>query len=504
MQGPIENIQDRDVFGRPPRASEDGFRELVELLPDAILVHRGGDIAYANRAAVRLLGDRGPGGLLGRPILDLAHPDHRDDLGGAIRATARSGAPGRPVAARLRRADGSEVDVEVTCATIDDADRAAGLVVVRDMTGHRYPGGSLADAGILYRTLIEQVPAVTYIWDFREGLERAKVPYVSPQMEEVLGFPPEDFMADANFWWERTHPEDRDAVIAETARSVDAGDPFHMEYRMIARDGRVVWVRDDASAVVQEESGRVLVHQGILADVSERRRMAAELEERWEQLKRADAERRRLLSRLVVAQEEERRRIATAIHDDPVQKLTALAIRLDVLGADHPGLAQEARFGRLMESVRGTIANLRNLMFELHPYSLDRDGELEVALRSLVEREASEDPDARFELRWTARSGISPDAATLLYRIAQEALVNVRKHARASHVAIEVTDRDRGVGLIVRDDGLGFALDPTPHSPPGHLGLTAMRERAEMAGGTFRVDSPPGAGTTIEVWIPTY
>ncbi len=103
---------------------------------------------------------------------------------------------------------------------------------MRDLTEHNRQERELAEAGRRYRTLVEQIPAVVYVWDFRHGPDRATVPYVSPQIERILGIAPEAFMADPLLWFERTHPDDRDAVMAETVRSVEAGASFAMEYRM--------------------------------------------------------------------------------------------------------------------------------------------------------------------------------------------------------------------------------------------------------------------------------
>ena len=624
------DIENRSAPEQALYEGEERYRKLVELLPDAVLIHRDGRFLFANQSAARLLGARHPNELIGLPILDIVHPDYHEAVRERVDAEIADGVEVPIIEETFIRLDGREIEVEVAGIGITFETSPAGLIVVRDITqrkraedvirrseerfrtllesapdavvlidadgrivlvndqterffgyareellgqrveillperlreahaSHRasylaepttrpmgvgleltgwHKNGSeiplevslasleteagrlvmafirdvserveaqraVRDAETRFRTLVEQVPAVTYIWDFRRGVGQARVPYVSPQMEQVLGFPPQAFMAEANFWFERVHPADRDGVIAETARSVEAGEPFHMEYRMIARDGRIVWVCDDATAILQEASGRVLVHQGILVDITGPKRMDEELRTRWDQLRRADAERRRLLSRLVVAQEEERSRIASNIHDDPVQKITAVAMRLDTLAADHPELAEDAKFPKLQESVRHSIGSLRHLMFEIRPYSLDRDGGLDLALRSMTELEAAADASVQYEVTWDVRSALSPETATILYRIAQEAVVNARKHARASHVRLAVADQGTGISLLVQDDGVGFSREAGADSPPGHLGLTAMRERAETAGGTFRIRSSPGGGTTMEVWLP--
>ena len=121
---------------------------------------------------------------------------------------------------------------------LDTDEGRVAIAFVRDLTEQNGQERELAEAGLRYRTLVEQIPAVVYVWDFRNGPDRPTIPYVSPQIESILGIPPEAFMADPFLWFERTHDDDRAAVIEETARSVEAGEPFAMEYRMVAADGR--------------------------------------------------------------------------------------------------------------------------------------------------------------------------------------------------------------------------------------------------------------------------
>jgi PAS domain S-box-containing protein len=487
--------------------SEERYRKLVEVLPDAVVVHRDGRFVFVNPAAVRLMRATGPDDLLGKGILDVVHPDFHELVLRRVRREIADGLDVPAIEERFIRLDGTEMEVEVMAAAITYEGRPAGLVVVRDITERKRAEEevlrsqrALAEAEARYRALVEHVPAVIYIWDFHEGTGRAA--YVSPQIEDVLGFAPEAFVADPMFWFERTHAEDRDAVIAETTRSVEAGEPFEMEYRMLDRQGRVVWVRDHASALLQAESGRVLIHQGVLVDITESVRLRDEIRSRLDELRRLDADRRRLLARLVAAQEDERRRIATNIHDDPVQKITAAVARLDIVAAAHPEVAADERYRAARRSVRDSINSLRHLMFEVHPPSLERDGDLEAALRTMTAAEASEHPRTSFEVRWNARSALPREIATVLYRIAQEALVNARKHSGASRVVVSVTDSGDGIRLRIEDDGVGFSADAAGASPPGHIGLTSMRERAEIAGGTLLVRSGADAGICVEARLP--
>jgi len=134
-----------------------------------------------------------------------------------------------------------------------------------------------------YRTLVEQVPSVVYTAEYGES---GRWYYVSPRIESMLGFTPEEWLADPDLWYERMVPEDRERAMADDTRSRTSGEPLQSEYRLRARDGRVVWVRDEAEAVLDDEGNRVF-HHGILIDITLRRhaedsvgRLAAELEQR--------------------------------------------------------------------------------------------------------------------------------------------------------------------------------------------------------------------------------
>jgi PAS domain S-box-containing protein len=133
---------------------------------------------------------------------------------------------------------------------------------------HRLAQEELADAEERYRVLVEQIPAVVYI---DEDDETCTARYVSPQYERMLGYTPEERLADPELWLKLLHPDDRERVMAEDTASRAAGRPFQSEYRMVARDGRVVWVRDHALPY-RDETGRILGWQGVMFDVSEEKR----------------------------------------------------------------------------------------------------------------------------------------------------------------------------------------------------------------------------------------
>jgi signal transduction histidine kinase len=234
---------------------------------------------------------------------------------------------------------------------------------------------------------------------------------------------------------------------------------------------------------------------GELTDVANALNSAAE------DIERRQREQAALMAELVAVEEETRRRVAADIHDDTAQAVAAAGLRLDALIADLRDPQARETAANAREALAEANRRLRRQLFELRPPALDRAG-LAAALELFLTDSFSHDGfDWRVENLLDREP--SPEVRAILYRVALEALTNVRKHARAGTVEVVLERRGVGVAVRVRDDGKGFELPP-PNAPaePGHIGLVSMRERAEAAGGRFSLASSPGRGTTVDFWMP--
>jgi len=253
--------------------------------------------------------------------------------------------------------------------------------------------------------------------------------------------------------------------------------------------------RESQLRIIQGLEQQLRAHNEELeAKVAER---TEELRDVISNLEEIDEQRRRLLEHVVRVAEEERSRIAHDIHDDPVQKMAALKMRLELLDRKHPGLPD---IDDALEVMRVTIQSMRTLLFDLSPPTLEEEG-LGSALTYLLENSNS-------SFDWTIDDDSLDEepavqTSLILYRIAQEAFANARKHAQAAHVRVTLQPRDGGTSMHIVDDGVGFLPQEVLVAAPGHLGLAAIRERAEMAGGSSKLWSLPGQGTTLEVWLPS-
>lgn len=202
--------------------------------------------------------------------------------------------------------------------------------------------------------------------------------------------------------------------------------------------------------------------------------------------------------------EEERRRIARDLHDGPIQVLINLSMRLQIIQrlmlADITLAEQELE--RIQQRLIGSINEIRQLIYDLQPVAIDEIG-LVVAITSLFDRMKQE---TGLTCILTVDDGLQSQLVALtpartigVYRLIQEALSNIRKHAKAQTVAIRVSAEDSQLKLLIEDDGIGF--DPSTRLP-GHFGLDTMMERAEYMGGTGAIDSTPGMGTRLTFLLP--
>jgi PAS domain S-box-containing protein len=213
----------------------------------------------------------------------------------------------------------------------------------------------------------------------------------------------------------------------------------------------------------------------------------------------AGRDRHYLLDHLIRAQEEERGRIAADIHDDTIQMLAAANLGIHQLRNRILDPTELEILDKLEQTLSTAMSQLRQLIFNLRPPSLEHDS-VATALRPLLEHMRS-DLGVDYQLDDPCSAYLPHSTKVLIYRSAAEALANVRKHAQANHVRVSFHGVAGGCLARIVDDGIGY--NPAEvEDRPGHAGLTLIRERAEVAGGWSRIESTPGGGTTVEFWVP--
>jgi PAS domain S-box-containing protein len=360
------------------------------------------------------------------------------------------------------------------------------LGVCRDVTDARSIEELARASQERFRLLVENVrdyalyllDAEGFVTSWNSGAERIK----GYQVDEIVGrhfscfFPP--------YQREIGKPADQIEVAAREGR-------FEGEDWRVRKDGSTFWAHVVLTPL-RDEEGRLRGFSNITHDVTKRRRAEDDL--------RSYAQRIQSMSRrLVHTQESERRLLAQELHDRVGQNLTALGLNVRLIANAMSPESMEQCGGRIEECVgllEATVDAIRNVMGELRPQVLDEYG-LVAALRSHA---------AAFSRRTGIAVSIAGDEACefpksadlAIFRIAQEALNNVVKHAQASRVELAFSAQDGVVRLVIQDDGAGFSAKPADNADPG-WGILIMRERAETVGARLTVESNPGQGVRLQV-----
>lgn len=342
-----------------------------------------------------------------------------------------------------------------------------------------------------FRTLVEQIQAITYIAAL--GADDG-VQYISPQIR-MLGFSPAEWLATPGLHARQLHPDDRAAALDAIVASRRAGIALRLEYRLLTREGAPLWFRDEAE-VVTDETGAHLFMQGILVDIT-RSKLAEQA------LLRTQAELRQLAAHQEAIKERERKRIAQEVHDELGGLLTGInayisvAIERSVLAGgqadpllvDAAGLAKEA------------IGTVRKIITDLRPSVLDQLGVWaalewyadQVGQRSGLACACSIEPSA-------SALELGPERSTMLFRIVQEALTNVVRHAEAGRVAIAVARQGPQLLVTVHDDGKGVDAERLLNQES--WGIRGMLERARHFGGELSISGSREQGTTLTLVLP--
>jgi two-component system cell cycle sensor histidine kinase/response regulator CckA len=493
---------------------EDRLPKILNSMLDCfIAVDASGRIVEFNEASERTFGfSRGE--VIGKSLVDNVIPPAlrgRHQAGFArYLATGHSTIIGQRVELTGLRRDGSEIPIELTVNPLEGEEELMFTASIRELTELKRMEEQSRDAEARYKTLVERLPAITYIADFGET-DSGPAQYVSPQITSILGFTQEEWLADEYLWTKQLHPEDRERAKADEARSRTSTEPFVSEYRLLARDGRTVWIRDEAVPVGGGPGSPRFFH-GVMFDVTERKQLEQQLQ---------TAQKMEALGRLAGGVAHDFNNLISVIINYASFLLEDLP-EGDPRGEDVLEIRQAGeRAARLVRQlltfsrrevvsaevmdlngiVRGTEKLLSRVIGEDVSVELELDddlnavkvdpGQIEQVLVNLAVNARDAMPEGG-RLRIETRNAFVDEAESQRF----ESL------APGSYASLTVSDTGTGMSEEVRTH-LFEPFYTTKREVGGSgLGLATVYGIVARAGGHIDVDSEPGMGATFTILIP--
>ena len=467
------------------KESEERFGQMFRLSPDGIVVTTVGDgrVIEANDAMLRILG-RGRNDVVGRTVTELGI--WRDVFEHKAMVAVPAMTPGgmRQYEHVVRTPEGEKRDVLARTTRIDLQGEAVLLSMVRDITERRRAQRLLEESEKRLAKMIEGSPEAITIASIEDGTFML----VNPAAQRLSGYTVEEMMGKSaiglGFW---PDPEERKRLVADVQRQ----ETVHArEIRLRRKDGRVRDVLCSA-ALIDFEGGKFMMFQGI--DITERKNAEEDLRQHQELL-------RELSAHHETVREEERAHIAREIHDEMGQALTALKMDMSVIGLESARSAPKT--AKEIQGLKGRVDDIiqlvRDVAAALRPSALDLG--ILSGIEWLVD-EFQKRSGIRCEVKVEdGEIRLKEDRSIVLFRILQESLTNISRHANATSVEIRLRSNATHVRLDVKDNGRGFDVETTRKKKT--FGLLGIRERVIMLHGTLSISSVPGEGTQVSVSIP--
>ncbi|NNA69088.1 PAS domain-containing sensor histidine kinase [Pseudomonas gessardii] len=446
-------------------------------------------VRYANVAAESMLG-YAPGALIERPLIEF-EPNLSMDRWLSLWKRARASEDGpQSFATQCLRADGSLLPTDVSLSFLRFAGGEYLVVYLNDVTERRRALAALQESEARLQGIAANVPGLVFRLERLPLSAAIDFAYISEGSERLVGYSPAVLSHRDVGLRSLVHPQDRASYHQTQDQAIDTESNWSWQGRILTRQGEQRWA--EIKAVTRRLDDGAVVWDGIVWDISDSKRIELELDASRAQL-------RELSAHLETVREEEKARIAREVHDELGQMLTVLKLETSMceLAYAHmdPGLHER------LNSMKRLIAQLfqlvRDVATALRPPILD------AGIASAIEWQAR-----RFEARTQIPCLVQvPDnlptlsdaKAIGLFRILQEALTNVMRHAQAHTVELTLAVEGTNLRLTISDDGAGFV--PAPGRPVS-FGLVGMRERVLIMGGQLTLDSELGEGTTLSVTVP--
>jgi PAS domain S-box-containing protein len=471
------------------RSLEDRFRQIAENARDVIgLFDVEGRQLYINAAGREFLEISEAAADSADPFLHV-HADDRQRIRTEYQEIVRTGKP-RRLELRAMTRDGKVRLMQSEASPVRDASGRVVAIfgVARDITDRMRVDEALHEREELLEAIFEHAPIGIAITDMDARYLRA-----NPRFRRMLGYTEEELYRLTG--WDLVPKEE-----TETNRRlrdelfVGKREDYTWERRYIRKNGELLWVQSTV-ALMRDANGAPRYAVALIEDISQRRLADAAIHATAEKL-------HALTRRMVELQETQRRDMARELHDRVGQTLTAMRINMDMIRtglAKHDEAIIRSRNDDSIELIESAFKAVENVMYELRPPLLDEYGL--IAPLQWYAKKFSERTGIRVAVRGDEGWRCGPEVELALFRIAQEALTNVARHAQARYVAIELQETAPHIVFTIEDDGVGFDRKDDEAEKAGY-GFITMRERAEAVGGTFEARSEKGKGTRITVKVP--
>ncbi|MHC6223658.1 PAS domain-containing sensor histidine kinase [Pseudomonas sp. X10] len=446
-------------------------------------------VRYANRAAERMLG-YAEGEVVERPLIDFEPNLDMDRWLGIWKRARTSDGTAEHFETHCLRADGSLLPVDLSLSFLRFRDAEYLVVFLADVTERRRALAALRESEARLKGIAGNVPGLVFRLERDPAEGELEFPYISEGSEALVGYSPAAIQHPDMGLRNLVHPADRADYHRVQDLALATDQDWSWQGRILTRQGEQRWA--DIKASARRLADGSVVWDGIVWDITQSKRAELELARSQEQL-------RELSAHLESVREEEKARIAREVHDELGQMLTVLKLEVSMC---------ELAYAELDPGLNERLASMKRLIAQLFQLVRDvatalRPPILDAGIASAIEWQAR-----RFEARTQIPClvqvpdnlpALSDAKATSLFRILQEALTNVMRHAQAHTVQIELVRLGPRLQLTVIDDGQGFSLE---QARPTSFGLVGVRERVLMLGGSMTLDSEPGEGTSLSVAIP--
>ncbi len=496
------------------RDAEERYRTLVERIPAIVYLAVFGEAApwlYVSPQAESILGFT-PDEWIQDPALWMERI-HPDDLERVMQEEDRSRDTGQQLISEYRMIarDGRVVWIRDEAEVVPGPEGHPGLLsgLMYDITDRKLAEERLEEAEAKFRTLVEHIPAMTYI----DPIEPEPVAslYFSPQIEALLGYPSQRWMEDPNMWLSALHPDDRERAAAASDLADETQEPYLCEYRLVGRDGRVVWVHDEAT-LIRDEGGVPLYWQGVMFDITERRLAEQALVES-ERREREAAERLRALDDM------KNTFLAAVSHElrSPLTSILGLSLTLEQHELPHDDRVD--LLGRLASNARKLDRLLKDLLdIDRLSRGVGMTQQRPTDIGALVRRTVdSLDVVGHRTVVVEAQPVVIPADSPKVERIVENLVANAIRHTQPDiRIWVRVAAHQAGVLIAVEDDGPGipenlreaifepFRQGPTasPHAPGTGIGLSLVKMFADLHGGRAWVEDREGGGSSFRVFLP--